>query len=165
MQRRQSLNDMNCPLYLCRHGEAGFAATDAERPLTENGRAHVRTVAERFAAVNDPRGLKIIASPLLRAQQTAEIWAEVLGGGITIHKDHGVVPEGNVISFTRRLAEQECPWLVASHFPFVPTMASFLLTGQKDRVRLSVPTGTIIALQPEGEPGRAGAYSLLGMDS
>ena len=156
---------MNCALYLCRHGEAGLAATDAARPLTDLGRAHVWQVAERFAEMNPMHGVKIIASPLLRAQQTAEIWAEVIGQEMAIQTHPGVAPEGNIVAFARALASQDCPWLIASHYPFVPAMASFLLTGQKGRVRLSVPTGTIISLQPEGEPGRAGAYSLLGLDN
>ena len=159
------LSKMNFPLYLVRHGEAGFAATDAQRPLTDRGRAHVEEVAKRFVEQQMPLPAMILASPLLRAQQTAEIWAAVLGNAVKIVTEPMVVPEGNIISFSRKLADQDQPWLVASHFPFVPGLASYLLAGQKDRVHLSVPTGTIISLEPEAEPERAGAYRMLGLDS
>ena len=64
-------------LWLLRHGEAeARARSDAERPLTERGRKEVRRCAERLRG----RPLQyILASPYLRAQQTAEIVREVLG--------------------------------------------------------------------------------------
>ena len=156
---------MSFPIHIVRHGEAGMAASDFERPLTDSGRKHVRQVAERFAARNEMGSLKILASPLKRAQQTAQIWADVLGMPMMITTEAGITPEGNVIQFARKLAEQNAAWLVVSHFPFVPSLASLLMTGQKERVRISVPTGTVISLMPDMEPGRMGEYRLLSVDN
>ncbi|MDE2213131.1 MAG: class I tRNA ligase family protein [Patescibacteria group bacterium] len=83
--------------FLMRHGEAthmlqGVYSDDFEgkHPLTEKGREQVREAAGAI-----PRGmpLVIIASPILRAQQTAEIMARELG-----------VPEGEIV-FDERLKE------------------------------------------------------------
>jgi len=65
-------------LYLIRHGlagEFGSYADDRQRPLTEAGRDKTRRVADRLVSL----GLQfeqILTSPLLRAQQTAEILCE-----------------------------------------------------------------------------------------
>ena len=142
-----------------------MAATDRERELTDRGRQHVRLVAERFVTRNELGALKVFASPLVRAQQTAEIWMDVLGMQSAFEVDPDISPEGNVVSFSRRLSEQQGAWLVVSHFPFVPFLASFLLTGQKERARIATPTGTIISLAPDAEPGRPGTYRLASVDN
>lgn len=142
-----------------------MASTDEERPLTESGRSHVRSVAERFRERHEFGSLKILASPYLRAQQTAKIWNEALGQSLIIYTEPNIVPEGNVIRFARALEMQDSAYLVVSHFPFVPGLASYLVSGQRDRVRISVPTGTVITLSPEGEPGRPGSYRLLEIDN
>lgn len=62
-------------LYFLRHGDALSAEP---RPLSDEGAEEVRTVAERLKAL----GLRpdaILTSPLVRAQQTAQIVGEVLG--------------------------------------------------------------------------------------
>ena len=70
-------------IYLMRHGhcpsllEAGLKS-DAMRPLSEKGRVDVRKAARYLAAKGVRPGL-ILCSPLLRAQQTAQEVASVLG--------------------------------------------------------------------------------------
>ena len=156
---------MSVPIFLVRHGEAGMAATDAERALTERGRAHVGMIAQRFAKRFEIGSLKILASPLVRAQETAQIWNQTLGQNLPIEIEPMIVPEGNVVRFARLLESQDSALLVVSHFPFVPALASYLISGQKDRVSIAVPTGTVITLVPEGEPGHPGSYQLLGIDN
>lgn len=66
-------------LYLLRHADAETeAATDAERALSEKGKAQANRVAE-FCERQDVKPAVIIASPLRRAQQTAKVLAEKLG--------------------------------------------------------------------------------------
>lgn len=64
-------------LYVMRHGPAADASgagprSDAERPLTDEGRRKVEKVAEALGDAGAEPGL-ILTSPLLRALQTAEI--------------------------------------------------------------------------------------------
>ncbi|MGC4113203.1 MAG: phosphohistidine phosphatase SixA [Myxococcales bacterium] len=64
-------------LYLMRHGLAAEAAgsdsrSDAERPLTTEGRSRVEKMAEALRDLGAAPSL-IFSSPLVRAQQTAEI--------------------------------------------------------------------------------------------
>jgi len=68
-------------LYLVRHAEAvpvgGAITRDAERPLSPDGEMHARRMAGVLARI-DPSVNLVLASPLLRARQTAMIFQEVL---------------------------------------------------------------------------------------
>ena len=64
-----------------RHGPAappGEAVSQEDRPLTEEGAGKTRRAALGVRAL-DPGIDAVLSSPLLRARQTAEILAEVLG--------------------------------------------------------------------------------------
>jgi phosphohistidine phosphatase len=69
-------------LYFLRHGNAesrdDWKGDDAERPLTSIGRDIVAHVAEAMAGMDLGIGL-VVASPLRRATETAEIAARALG--------------------------------------------------------------------------------------
>ncbi len=72
------------PFYICflRHGESvGNAEArwqgQSDFPLTDTGRAQARALAERWKRENQNFDLAI-ASPLLRAKETAEIVASAL---------------------------------------------------------------------------------------
>ena len=64
-------------VWILRHGEAqAHARTDAERNLTEQGRAEaLRSAAHLIGQPIDA----IFASPYVRAQQTAQLVREALG--------------------------------------------------------------------------------------
>jgi len=67
-------------LYFLRHGEAdwpGWTKSDDERPLTDFGKKEVRQVGRFLNRLNVKPDL-ILASPLPRALQTAEVAAEQL---------------------------------------------------------------------------------------
>jgi phosphohistidine phosphatase len=72
-------------VYFVRHGIAEeaetFKGTDAERPLTSEGRRKMAAIGERLADLKiEPKA--ILTSPLVRARQTAEIVAKALGGPV-----------------------------------------------------------------------------------
>jgi phosphohistidine phosphatase len=69
-------------VYIVRHGIAADPtkpgdAADAERPLTSKGRCRARLAAKGLRAIGCRPGV-ILASPLLRALQSADILADVL---------------------------------------------------------------------------------------
>lgn len=71
-----------------RHGEAGAAASDELRGLTEAGRMYVRRAGALLA--DQPEAIdRVITSPLVRAVQTAEVLAGTLGldAEITAHPE------------------------------------------------------------------------------
>jgi len=65
-------------LWLLRHGDAEDGSPDAERRLSEKGREQSKAAGAALAAL----GVKLdacLASPKVRAAQTAELACEVLG--------------------------------------------------------------------------------------
>ena len=72
---------MHTPLLLARHGQATSGPDhrwDASDPLTEIGLAQARELGIAVAA-REPRPDRIVASPAVRAQQTAQACADALG--------------------------------------------------------------------------------------
>ncbi len=84
-------------LYVARHGETAWNAVNkicgrTDLPLTQNGQAQARLLAERLSSVRIDR---IIASPMIRAQQTAAAVSEKMGISVQtdqrlIEQDYGV---------------------------------------------------------------------------
>jgi probable phosphoglycerate mutase len=72
-------------IYLARHGETAFNAERRQQghmdsPLTERGLAQARAMADLLARqVGGEAGWRLVASPLGRAQHTAQIIGEALG--------------------------------------------------------------------------------------
>jgi phosphohistidine phosphatase len=65
-------------IWLLRHGDAEDGSPDAERPLTDKGRAQSRAAGQALKAL----GVEIagcLSSPKVRAAETAEIACEQLG--------------------------------------------------------------------------------------
>ncbi|MDD4890161.1 MAG: phosphohistidine phosphatase SixA [Phycisphaerae bacterium] len=119
-------------LFLIRHGKAGSRseyARDAERPLTEEG-AHEAALCGRglakIAAID-----VMFTSPLIRARQTAELFAQ----GFTPQPTISVIDELAPVNSPARLlkivnaAGAESVALVG-HEPDMSSLTSWLLTGQ-----------------------------------
>lgn len=107
-------------LYLARHGETDLNAQmryqgSTDRPLNELGWSQARLLAERVP----PQVSRIVASPLLRAQQTASLVAQARGLPIVTltefrERDFGVFEALNLAEtqlqypelYARRIAQQ-----------------------------------------------------------
>jgi phosphohistidine phosphatase len=63
-------------LFVVRHAEAAPGEPDAQRPLTEAGKATAKAVGQQLAG---ERPDAVICSPLRRARETAEAIAEAAG--------------------------------------------------------------------------------------
>jgi phosphohistidine phosphatase len=86
-------------IYLVRHGIAserigGSVLTDSMRPLTEDGRKESRSVAMGLRKINVKPDF-FVSSPLLRAKQTAEIFADVLGDSKSLRISDALAPGGS----------------------------------------------------------------------
>lgn len=84
-------------LYLLRHATAaphGSAAQDADRPLTEEGHEEARGVALGLKRLE--LGVAVIlTSPYVRAKETAQHAADVLGPGLAIKPVRVLEPEAD----------------------------------------------------------------------
>jgi phosphohistidine phosphatase len=131
-------------LFLVQHGKAAPADIDPERGLTAEGRAEV----ERIAAVAKGYGVRIGAilhSGKKRARETAELFGDILGPGISIKAVSGMDPNDDVATLAGRLSAAENLMLVG-HLPFMEKLASQLITGSPDRPVFKFQNGGIVCL-------------------
>lgn len=114
-----------------RHGTAeDRAATDADRTLTERGRAEVAAAGDRLASLGVAPD-SIITSPLLRARQSAEVVARQVGYTGPIRIAEALVPDAapaGVRELLEGLRDRRHVVLVA-HEPIL-SAACALLTGK-----------------------------------
>ncbi|WP_048308221.1 phosphohistidine phosphatase SixA [Halomonas sp. PR-M31] len=137
-------------LWIMRHGEAAPGHPDARRELTEQGHAEVMAMAKwlatTLAASRDQ--LRIVASPYVRAQQTAAIVAEQLDTRADtlsmITPDDPIEP---IIDWLQEKAQQT-PLLLVSHMPLVGALSGRLVESDP-RSSLRMPTAAIATLQAD----------------
>jgi phosphohistidine phosphatase len=99
-------------IILVRHAEAAPGEPDALRPLTDEGRAVARALAERLAA-HQPDA--VLCSPLLRARQTAEAIARA--AHLEAHADDRLAPGMDVASLSNAVGGQGATVVVVGHQP------------------------------------------------
>jgi len=146
-------------LWLLRHGQAeAHARSDAERPLTAHGREEVRQTAVQLQG----RPLDgILASPYVRAQQTAALVREVLGFAGGIRTVPWLTPESDLRETLAHLdAYGEGEWLLVTHQPLVGALGGLLLHGHRQQ---PLPMLTASLAELEGEMLAAGTMELLAL--
>lgn len=147
-------------LLVVRHGDAmgkeEFAETgesDDMRPLTDEGRAEIKSVAKGLQAEVDT--LDVLAtSPLLRARQTAEIIADAYGLG-TPEVTRSILSDAPFEEF-----ESWCSGLgekkliaVVGHEPHLGALVTWLLTGRSESC-IRLKKGGACLVEFESEPRR-----------
>lgn len=136
-------------VFLCRHGEASFdAPTDRLRPLTESGVAATKQRVSEIKSVLKGAVTSIWSSDLLRAQQTAESFAEALEMKPTTQTF--LRPDSDPVRIVKKLAEcaeNECILIVA-HMPLLGDLVSLLLDGNV-YTPYNFQTSEVVQLQGE----------------
>ena len=143
-------------LWLLRHGEAEpQARSDAARELTRHGRQEVLQSAAHL--VGRPL-TAILASPYVRAQQTAELVRETLGFAAPIVSVPWLTPDGDLAETLRYLdAQVDQELVLVTHQPLVGELASLLLHGHRQE---PVPMKTASLAELDGEFALAGSMWL-----
>lgn len=129
-------------LYLMRHGIADPATAilrDAERPLSEQGTLQTALVAKGLLRLG-VRVDRVIASPLLRAQQTAEIVARIVELPEPVLTDMRLAPYGSYNSISELINEHRDAQrlMLVGHQPAIGES----LSGLCGRGELMVEMGT-----------------------
>jgi phosphohistidine phosphatase len=147
-------------LYLIRHGiaeERGNYEDDTQRPLTDEGRKKTKQVAKRLYDL----GLRfdlLQTSPLVRAQQTADIFTELFA--TPVQQSLELAPEGNFETWLSWVAE----WLsqhpqpakaslgIIGHEPDLSSWAEMLIWGEVKGGLVLKKAGLIGLSLPETQP-------------
>jgi len=112
-------------MFLLRHGEAQlFADSDPQRALTSMGYHETKAILSQ-SKVELQTVTKIMASPYLRAQQTAELVSEYLE--LPVETNELLTPEGSVAKVSELIDQnhQEVPLLV-THQPLVGSFVDWI---------------------------------------
>jgi len=137
--------------------------SDAERPLTPKGQSRTRAAAAGLKAALDGAGIdNIVASPLLRARQTADILAGYL--------DDPPIDEADELAPPIDLAELD-DWLhsrfgsrrllLVGHEPDLATWVSWSLTRRRDRLMAFKKAGAALLEFPGPPEGGTGTLRWL----
>ncbi len=154
-------------IYLIRHGIAAdrnAQTTDAERPLTEGGRKKTKRVAQRLADLG-VRFDALLASPLVRAEQTAAI---LQGMGLAARYElfTPLAPGGDIHLWVNWYQLQTYNAIaLVGHQPDLGQWAEQLVWGDQgangDRLILKKAGIIGIKLNPNGNPVGNGELFLL----
>lgn len=144
-------------LYLIRHAEAvptndpNFR--DADRPLTEKGRADARRLGEVLAE-HGIRFQAILTSPLVRAKETAELLAAGLGSlAPTVEEIEELAPGEKFRRLDRELIKREGDAIaLVGHQPDLGDYAARLIGSKKASIKLDKPGIACVAC--DDPPGK-----------
>ncbi|WGL63070.1 phosphohistidine phosphatase SixA [Pseudomonas sp. CW003PS] len=146
-------------LWLLRHGQAEpQAASDAARELTAHGRQEVQQAAAQLLG----RPLTaIMASPYVRAQQTAELVRLELGFSGSVQTLSWLTPDSDPRDALKYLDEREhAEVLLVSHQPLIGALGGLLVHGHRQE---PLPMRTASLAELEGDIPAAGLMELLAL--
>lgn len=121
-------------IFIMRHGDAeAFAATDAERPLSELGQKQSLQAAKNCKQKEVVQFDLALVSPYLRAQQTWQILSQILTAD-KIEECDDITPYGDsesVVDYVCALAEVQTleSVILVSHLPLVGYLTADFVTG------------------------------------
>lgn len=144
-------------IFIMRHGEAEhYAASDAERALTERGQRCSVAVAKACKEQGFSQFDKVLVSPYLRAQQTWQAISEHFNGK-SVETCDDITPYGQseyVCDYATALIETEQleSLLFVSHLPLVGYLTADFVT---DMMPPMFPTSGLVCIEfdPETQTG------------
>jgi phosphohistidine phosphatase len=137
-------------IYLTQHGLAVPKDIDPDRPLSEQGRADVRRLAE-FLDKAAIRVGQVLHSGKTRAEQTAAILAEVLLATGEPQAHAGLEPKDALEKLSPEIAFWSVDTLIVGHLPYLGRLASLLLASDPDRPMLAFQPGSTACLEKDAE--------------
>lgn len=153
-------------LLLIRHADAGDHdparwPDDALRPLTAKGRKRHRRVAKRLRR----RGLVpslILASPWLRAWETAQLTADFAGGPAPVAcRALAAPPDVEALAAAVGRAGLDAIPALVGHEPWLGELASLLLTGEPHRLAIAFPKSGVLGLTADSFSAGGAALAFL----
>ena len=133
-------------LYLVRHGEATSKERNSERPLTDSGAKEVEQIAAWFTSTKLPVD-EIRHSGKLRAQQTAEIFAQHLGLPELPAETAGLNPNDNVQPVADLLSRETKSLMLVGHLPFMGRLVGSLVVGDPEQTVAHFDIAGVVVLQ------------------
>ena len=114
-------------IFLLRHADAIYGLPDADRTLSQKGVEQMQSLMQHIkpSAVSEIES--IWHSPLLRAKQTAELFAQHTGLNCPMETRNELIPGGSIQSLANKLETLHQDTLLVGHNPHMEALTSFLL--------------------------------------
>ncbi len=133
-------------LYLVRHGKAASSDVDPQRGLTEQGLREVKKVADFLKPLNISVDY-MRHSGKRRAEQTAQVLAEA----VTVREEFAahsfLAPNDDVAPIRDEIETAEQDVMIVGHLPFLPRLASLLMTGSDSSNPIAFKPAAIACLE------------------
>lgn len=133
-------------LFLVRHGQAYSENEDKEKRLTGKGNQDTQKSA-RFLKSTGIRVDRIISSRKKRAQETAEIFRKEFLPEKEVEYSDGLLPNDSAEGFLRQFKIENSNLMIIGHLPFLDHLASLLLTGNPNTLRIVFQPSTVVCLE------------------
>ena len=117
-------------LILWRHAQAAEGEPDATRPLTSRGKKDAQLVA-KWLRQNLPARTRVLASPALRTQQTAQALDLPFETAPMLDTDAGVAEHLAAAGWPEGSAGRNGATLLIGHQPTLGRLAALLLSGEE----------------------------------
>lgn len=150
-------------IYLLRHGNASNGYPDSSRTLSLEGRAEVTNLAQYLKKSGHAMPKLVWHSPYRRAVETMEIFLKITEPeGVQVHMRENITPEDNLHALIEALSELQEDLLIVGHNPFLSILTSLLVSGERSRIRIHLPTSGLVCLEcaPIGNFGQLGPCML-----
>ncbi|UCF15390.1 MAG: phosphohistidine phosphatase SixA [Phycisphaerales bacterium] len=138
-------------VYLVRHGDAASSDVDPQRPLSEQGRADVGTIAS-FVKHLDIHVEHIWHSGKPRAAQTAEILSGAVAAAKGCSSRKGLGPNADASAIADEIEAYDTDLMIVGHLPFLWNLTSLLAAGKETADVVSLGAGAIACLKRR-DPG------------
>lgn len=132
-------------LYLVQHAKAASKEVDPQRSLTEEGLQEIQKVAAFIKPLNLFVDY-VWHSGKKRAQQTADILAEVVTINKKLTARDGLAPKDDVKPIEKQIISEKQDIMIVGHLPFLSKLASLLLTGRESSDTVSFKNAGVVCL-------------------
>ncbi len=138
-------------LFLVQHGKNLKKDVDPGQPLSDEGVAEVKRIAQTASNYNVQVD-EIRHSGKQRALQTAEIFADYLQAAGGIHEMEGIKALDDVVPIAETIEANKNIMLVG-HLPFMERLTSYLTAGNQDITIMKFQNGGIVCLDQLDDSG------------
>jgi phosphohistidine phosphatase len=134
-------------LYLVQHAEAVSKQEDPERPISEEGRANAKKMADHAYHVLHLEIENMLYSRKLRAKQTAEVFSKSVKPTSSLEQTTDLEPLAEPAIWVERLKEMDGSVMLVGHMPHLSRLTSALLTGNVEKEVVDFKNAGIVHLE------------------
>jgi len=134
-------------IYLVQHSLALDEADDPSRPVSEEGCLDITRTAGFLSLFEQPKPKLVFHSGKLRAQQTAEMFAEAWGLKTDIDQVDDLSPNADPKVWAAKLKVIKDDVLLVGHLPHLSRLAGLLLCNDADASPITFKNAGVLCLE------------------